>query len=108
MTRHDEPGHRQYVITADDPANLPVGYGDLVLVYGLVRRGELNNRFAKAHGRNSKGREGLTLLIGGEEIWCPKQNIRLVITLENVKTVCSEDDITEEERVQAIAFLENP
>ena len=108
MTRHDEQGHRQYVITADDPANLPVGYGDLVLVCGLVRREDLNNRFAKAHGRNSKGREGLTMLIGGEEIWCPKQNIRLVITLENLKTVCSEADITEEERVQAIAFLENP
>jgi len=98
------------VITADDPANLPMGYNDLVLVHGLERRGDLNNRLAKAHGRNKQGKdrqtcEGITMLLGSEEVWCRRANLVLVAHPDVLNRVCDERGVADKERTDGLLFL---
>lgn len=91
---------RQYAITADDPANLPMAWRDLVRVHGLERRTDLNNRIAEAHGRVKKGtqdREGITMLLGGEEVWIRRRNLQSLRTRELLEAACKEHGVDDAE-----------
>lgn len=67
----------------DASGALPFGWGDVLLVDGLVHRTDLNRRLAEAHGRVKRGetpaREGITMLLDGEEVWARRANLRLVV-----------------------------
>lgn len=109
-SRWNVPGHRKFVTTADDPANLPFGWNDLLVVHGLNRRDDLNRRLATAHGRVKKKTndlEGLTMIDGGEEIWCRRRNLSLVNATVILKRVCDEHGVSETERAKGLVHLKN-
>ena len=103
--KRDAPGFRQFVKTADNHANLPFAWQDLLLAHGLERRSDLNNRFATAHGRNRNGREAIDLNLGGENVWCPKDNLLLVQHVALLKESSVKYDVSVEERDSAMLFL---
>ena len=101
----------------DAQDRLIMGYNDLVLVHGLERRSDLNNRLAKAHGRVKKGtedREGVTMLElhaetsekeKGEELWCRRANLRLVHGVDLLNRACDECGVSDAEREKGLLFL---
>ena len=70
-------------VKPDASGALPFGWGDILLVDGLRRRTDLNRRLAEAHGRVKRGetpaREGITMLLDGEEVWARRTDLRLVV-----------------------------
>ena len=99
---------RQFAITADDPRNLPLAWRDLVLVYGLERRTDLNNRLAEAHGRVKKGtqdREGITMLTGQEEVWIRRSNLKSLRTTKLLEEACLEHGVSDGERLDGYLQL---
>jgi len=99
---------RQYAITADDPANLPMAWRDLVRVHGLERRVDLNNRLAEAHGRVKKGtqdREGITMLLGAEQVWIRRRNLQPLRTRELLEKACGEHGVDDAERQDGLLQL---
>jgi hypothetical protein len=101
---------RQFVIEADDPKDLPMGYKDLVLIHGLNRRSDLNSRFAEVHGRVKKGTqnlEGITVLTSGEECWIKRSNLLLLgRSFEFMKQVCDKYSVKWTEYQAGATFLE--
>lgn len=96
---------RQFAITADDPANLPLAYRDVVRVHGLERRADLNNRLAEAHGRVKKqtqDREGITMLLGGESVWIRRRNLQSLRTPAILNQACDEHGVADAERHDAL------
>jgi hypothetical protein len=101
---------RQFVIEADNARDLPMGYKDLVLIQGLKRRSDLNNRFAEVHGRVRKGTqdvEGITMLTSREEFWIKRSSLLLLgRSFEFMKQACEEHGVKWTEYQAGAAFLE--
>ena len=96
---------RVHAITADDPANLPLAYHDVVRVHGLERRTDLNNRLAEAHGRvrkQTQDREGITMLLGGESVWIRRRNLQSLRTPAILNQACDEHGVADAERRDAL------
>jgi len=99
---------RQFAITADDPRDLPLAWRDLVLVHGLERRTDLNNRLGEAHGRVKKGtqdREGVTMLVGQEEVWVRRSNLKSLRTPQILQEACAEHGVADAERLDGFLQL---
>lgn len=99
---------RQFAVTADDPRNLPLAWRDLVLVHGLERRADLNDRLGEAHGRVKKGtrdREGVTMLTGQEEVWVRRANLKSLRTTKLLEEACLAHGVSDAERLDGYLQL---
>ena len=103
-------------IFPDADGYLPQAHGDLLLVHGLKRRTDLNNRFAKAHGRSKKDdrdRESVAMLLvmpGEEEekVWLHRDNFLWMKSIEQVKRECFDRNVSPFEKLRALAYLGVP